>query len=218
MTKSLLWSVTCCLALVSCGGEATTEHADEPESAAPEVAETETPEGSSGQEAAAGSRGTVLTEVPDACEFLTRSDAEELLDEPTGHGKRLDAGGWNCVYDSSSSGHRLVLNMHVGRDLSVQSTQIGMTIEACRAEVVERFEDLGLGGALYRQADDPCGGGTFLWVVSPATFSGSPGRGERDVTGPIHFTVTRSSGSGAARDDVPVLREAAERVLDGLSS
>jgi hypothetical protein len=163
--------------------------------------------------------GPLLTEIPDPCQYLTQADAEELLEAPTGPGRSLDAGGWNCVYDTGEPRRRLVFDIQLGLDDNVESSQIGMTINACEAEVVERFSDLGLDAALYRNTSAVCGDGTFLWVATGAYFHGEifPGQTEK-TTRKIHFSIALSPpGSGSTTTPV-VLREAATRALARLAN
>lgn len=164
--------------------------------------------------AAFSADGPILTEVPDPCEYLTQADAEELLGRPTGPGRSLDAGGWNCVYDTDDPRRRLVFDMQLGRDATVESTQLGMTIEACQAEVVARPPDLGIDAALYENSGDVCGEGSFLWVATDASFEGQPfPGGEREVSRRIHLAVSVSPPGGDAAEILPLLRDAAERGL-----
>lgn len=169
------------------------------------------------EQLAEGPGGLVLTEVPDPCDYFTQADAEAVMGEATGSGKSYDAGGWNCVYDTAGDQRRrLVFDMYVGRGDDVEDTQIGMTIEACAAEVVAEYDDLGRDAALYRQTAAHCNGGYFLWVLTNARFEGRlRPEFERDSKGPVHFLVS-ASPAGSRQQVSVLLRDAARRALDRL--
>ena len=158
--------------------------------------------------------GLVLNEVPDPCDYLTRDDAEAVLGEPVGPGRGYDAGGWNCVYDTEGKDRRrLVFDMYVGRGDSVDDTQIGISIEACAAKAVARYDGLGRDSALYRRTAPHCNGGYFLWVLSGARFEGRlRPEFERDTKGPIHFLVSISPAADRTAL-ASKLRNAANRAL-----
>lgn len=193
--------------------------------AAPPAASSGSASGSPGAggapspESAQAAGAALLTTVPDPCEYLTRADAEELLGEPTGPGVGHDAGGWNCVYDTSSSPRRrLVLDMYVGRGRSLESTQMGMRVQSCESEIVRRLDDLGAGSALYRDTAEFCDGDTFLWVVTEAVFQGRVRpMAEREMTGFIQFAVALSPMPPDEVEGLTILRGAAERVVARLS-
>lgn len=198
------------LLLAACGQEdpsADRESARQP--AGSGEADPATPVQTAGEE----STGPVLTEVPDPCEILTRADAEALLGEPVGEGMSFDAGGWNCVYDTGAPRRRLVFDMYVGRDATVESTQVGMTIEACGAEVAARYPDLGTDAALYRNTNAECGIETFLWVATGVRFQGKmwPGMA-RETRGQIHLNIFLSP-AGDEFSASEVMRGAARRAL-----
>ncbi len=56
----------------------------------------------------------------------------------------------NRVHDTGSPRRRLVFDRELGRDASVESTQLQMTIDACKAEVKHPIDDLGVDAAVYR--------------------------------------------------------------------
>lgn len=155
----------------------------------------------------------VVTEVPNTCELLVRSDVSELLDEEVGEGARHDVSGLPCVYHSSS-GRQLVLAAHLARGSDLEGTQPGITLEHCGAEVVREFDDLGVEAALFRDTKKEFGcGGHTLRVVTDVRFRGKVHPDQlREVERQFHLTLSMEP----ARDEeemVRVLEEAANRAL-----
>lgn len=162
--------------------------------------------------------GSVVTEVPDACELLTAADAAELLGEEVAEPHSADiAGLGNCAYRAEASGRQLALILQLGRDDTVEGTQLDMNLEYCGAEVVARPDSLGRAAALYRSSEEPCGRSVTLWVATGLGFEGKPNPDLlRPVTGRLQLVLAGNPDpEEGARPDaaLPVLREAAERAL-----
>lgn len=168
--------------------------------------------------AARADTGSVVTEVPDACELLTPADAAELLgDEVTDPYTADIAGLGNCAYRAEATGRQLALILQLGRDDSVEGTQLAMNLEYCGAEVAARPDSLGRAAALYRSPEEPCGRSMTLWVATGLGFEGKPNPDLlRPVTGRLQLVLAGDSDpEEGARPDagLPMLREAAERAL-----
>lgn len=164
-----------------------------------------------------GQKGPDLNVPPDACALLTREDAAELLGASVGDGRSADIAGLaNCAY-RTEGGELLALILQLGPDDRVESTQFAMGIDHCGDRAVARTEDLGVASALFDRPPEPCGGGLVLWVASGLRFEG---RTHPDLirprTGRIHLLFWRNP-AGEPSQALPVLRDAAERVLSRLT-
>lgn len=159
----------------------------------------------------------VITEVPDACDLLTRSDVAELLGEKVGEGTRHDVAGYPCQY-STSSGRRLTIVAHLGSGPELEGTQPGIQLAYCEAEVVRQIEDLGLDAALFRGTRDDVSGcdATTLWVATNVRFSGKTNPDlVRQIEGQFHLVLTLEPADSESQR-IAVLREAAHRVIERL--
>lgn len=156
---------------------------------------------------------------PDPCTLLTREDAEELLAEPVGEGRAYDIAGYNCSYDASASGRRLSLIMYLGRDATPEGSQAGISLEHCKAKVVERLDNLGLAAALYQDTAEQCSANLKLWVATGIEFTGSepPTDRLRVLSGHIQLVLVLSPSQGP-EETLPILRPAAQRIVSRLEA
>lgn len=158
-----------------------------------------------------------LTEPPDACALLTRNDAAEVLGAPVGSGRSADVSGLgNCAY-RTETGEQVALIVQLGRDDSVDGTQLAMSFEYCGTRAVARPDGLGRAAALFESPAEPCGRGLTLWVATGLGFEGRTHPDlVRPVRGRIHLALSRDP-PGDVEVTLPLLRDAAERVLARLT-
>lgn len=166
--------------------------------------------------AGAASAQEPLGRIPDPCALLTRADAAELVGEPVGPGRSYPASPWNCVYRARGSDGLLTLTLELGRGTEIASTRSGIELAGCGAEVETDLDGPGERARLYHTPDDRCGEAWTLWVATGVPFRGrtSPGLA-RESEGVFHITVVRYP-PGDHEIAEPVLRDAAERVMERL--
>lgn len=156
--------------------------------------------------------GALVTEVPNACELLTRADAAELLGEEVGEGSRYDVAGFPCTY-ASAADRRLSVVLHIGPGATLEGTQLGIEVEYCDADAVRELDDLGLEAVLFRSANEKCGEGYRLWVATDVRFRGKTNPELiRETRGQFHVALSVEPAA-SVEERVRILRAAAERVL-----